>query len=144
MCLYVRNPAQRIRRTALSDKTVYKALMVNDVTGELRAPFNDHFRYTLGEVAESKLSEPVLSSPYVSFFRSGRVEQGLHSFISLKELKANEYEFILGEIPYGKYRLAFFECTIPKGSMYYKGHWRPYTDCPNIASDKLIVNKEVF
>ena len=44
MCLYVRNPAQRIRRTALSDKTVYKALMVNDVTGELRAPFNDHFR----------------------------------------------------------------------------------------------------
>lgn len=144
MCLYVRNSIQRIRRTALWDKTVYKALMVNDETGELRAPFNDHFRYTLGVVAESKLSEPVLGSPYVSFFRRWRVEQGLHSFTSLKELKTNEYEFILGGIPYWKYRLAFFECTIPKGSRYYKGHWRPHTHCPNIASDKLIVNKEVF
>lgn len=128
-------------RVADEDITVFK--VVRKVEDGLYLSYYKDYPYYLGRAYEMKgLSHKEIDG-------NMRIEEGFHSYSS-KEcyicipynnfgqiyiLKQKTWE--LSAVYDDIYDLCIIECTIPKGSKYYRNYYG------EIVSDKIIINKEI-
>lgn len=112
---------------AKRDIKVYKILTIN-ILNEWHSPF--------------MLKEYIPWETYTSdleIVRTGRVEDGLHSIVSLKE--AIELANDMRPYRYGEF-IIIVEAIIPKGSRYYKGTFDKHYS--SIASDALYITNKIL
>lgn len=138
MCLYVDNDS--VSKTSDEDITVYKVLMVTEQYGTYLSPYRK-VPYELGMV---RCPEFIHSSvPKTGLKFHAYVEIGIHTFANLDDAKL----MVIPDNPLRlPYELIIMECTIPKGTAFFKGIfirgiWG--SKCDSYASEVLIVNKIV-
>lgn len=117
MCL---RTYQKEPQIATKDIICYK-IIHKDMT----SLFHKEFKWEFG-----KLYHTEMTTNHCSFFKNTMVEQGFHSFSTLKATREGYYSSAEPCIA--------VKCTIPKGSEYYKGS---HGVRDGYTSDKLILNE---
>ena len=117
MCL---RTYQKEPQIATKDIICYK-IIHKDMT----SLFHKEFKWEFGKVYHTEMT-----TNHCSFFKNTMVEQGFHSFSTLKATREGYYSSAEPCIA--------VKCTIPKGSEYYKGS---HGVRDGYASDKIILNE---
>ena len=122
MCLYTNSANVK---TAKKKITVYK-MLCKSPSGEFISPYRG-FKYKKGVIYDSNLK--LIATPIPTTYI---VENGLHSFKSIRSLKKS---YVYSD--YYK-RAIICKCIIPKGAKYYEGN------IGDIVSNALIVKRKLI
>jgi hypothetical protein len=133
--IYFCTNEEKLNGNRTSDRFGYKYSWIKDTNLISKIIVNDEIIFekiyiTVGYKTPYQETEIKIGETYISKLikNNDRVEEGLHSFATLKDAKA------LTIIVSCRYNYVIAKCVIPKGSRYYKGKFDTYT---SYASDTL-------